>query len=94
MTIHKKLSLPLKISLVNDKNPQETADLVTFIEEILNGKLRFFWCSMIRWTLQLKILHYCTKFLKAKEVLSFLLFHSVLMSLAFPLIITGASKLT
>ena len=25
-------------------NPQETADLVTFTEEILNGKLRFF-CS-------------------------------------------------
>ena len=94
MTLHKKLSLPLKISLVNDKNPQETADLVTFIEEILNEKLRFFWCIMIRWTLQLKILHYFTKFLKAKEVLSFLLFHSVLMSLAFPLIITGASKLT
>ena len=23
-------------------NPQETADLVTFTEEILNGKLRFF----------------------------------------------------
>ena len=25
-------------------NPEETADLVTFTEEILNGKLRFF-CS-------------------------------------------------
>ena len=24
-------------------NPQETADLVTFIEEILNGKLHFLW---------------------------------------------------
>ena len=26
-------------------NPRETADLVTFTEEILNGKLHFFWCS-------------------------------------------------
>ena len=26
-------------------NPQETADLVTFTEEILNGKLRF--CAVI-----------------------------------------------
>ena len=24
-------------------NPQETADLVTFTEEILNGKLQFLW---------------------------------------------------
>ena len=29
-------------------NPQETADLVTFTEEILNGKLHFL-CSVLNW---------------------------------------------
>ena len=29
-------------------NPQETADLVTFTEEILNGKLHFFVQSEVR----------------------------------------------
>ena len=29
-------------------NPQETADLVTVIEEILNGKLRFFFSDTLR----------------------------------------------
>ena len=33
-TLHKKRSFPLRISLVN-----ETGDLVTFTEKILNGKL-------------------------------------------------------
>ena len=32
----------LRISSVNELNPQENADLVTFTEEILNGKLHFF----------------------------------------------------
>ena len=36
-TLHKKWSFPLRISSVN-------ADLVTFTEEILNGKL-YFLCS-------------------------------------------------
>ena len=27
-------------------NPQETADLVTFTEEILNGKLHFLWSNI------------------------------------------------
>ena len=34
-----KKSFPLKISSVNVTKPMETADLVTFTEEILNGKL-------------------------------------------------------
>ena len=29
-------------------NPQETADLITFTEEILNGKLPFLWCWKIK----------------------------------------------
>ena len=36
----KEWSFPLSIFSVNmNKNPQETPDLVTFTEEILNGKL-------------------------------------------------------
>ena len=37
--LHKKWGFPLRIS-------QETADLVTFTEEILNGKLQFF-CAVL-----------------------------------------------
>ena len=40
----KKRKFPLRISLVNQ---QETADLVTFTEEILSGKLHFL-CSAIQ----------------------------------------------
>ena len=40
-------------------NPQETADLVTFTEEIINGKLQFLWSD---------------KFLSTNEKLRFLLF--------------------
>ena len=47
MTLHKKWSFPFRISSVNVNNPQETADLVTFTEEILNGKLHFL-CSVRR----------------------------------------------
>ena len=43
-----KLSFPLRISSVNVtisagncRKPQETADFVTFTDEILNGKLHF-----------------------------------------------------
>ena len=43
-TLHKKWSFPWRISLLMWPNPQETADLVTFTEEILNGKLHFL-CS-------------------------------------------------
>ena len=43
-TLHKKWSFPLRISLLMWPNPQETADLDTFTEEILNGKLHFL-CS-------------------------------------------------
>ena len=39
MALHKKWSFPLRISSVNET---KTADLVTFTEEILNGKLPFF----------------------------------------------------
>ena len=35
----------LRISSINVINPQEAADLVTFTEEILNGKLHFL-CSV------------------------------------------------
>ena len=39
--VHKKSSCPLRISSVNGADRQETADLITFTEEILNGKLHF-----------------------------------------------------
>ena len=45
-TLHKKSSFPLRISSVNVTKPQFPADLVTFTEEILNGKLQFL-CSAI-----------------------------------------------
>ena len=38
-TLHKKWSFPLRISSVNVTNQQFPADLVTFSEEMLNGKL-------------------------------------------------------
>ena len=41
-TLHKKWSFPWGNSSENvGPNPQETADLVTFTEEILNGKIHF-----------------------------------------------------
>ena len=40
-SLHKKWSFPLRIVSVNVIKSQETPDLVTFIEEILNGKLNF-----------------------------------------------------
>ena len=43
-TLHKKWSSPLRISSVNVAKQQGTVDLVTFTEEILNGKLHFL-CS-------------------------------------------------
>ena len=39
--LHKKWSFSLRISSVNVTNPQETVNLVTFTEEIFNGKLQF-----------------------------------------------------
>ena len=43
MSLHKKWSVPLRISSLNmtKSNPQCSADLVTFTEEILNEKLHF-----------------------------------------------------
>ena len=38
-TLHKKYSFQIRISSVNVTKPQETADFVTFTEEILNEKL-------------------------------------------------------
>ena len=40
-SLHKKWSFPLRTVSVNVIKSQETPDLVTFIEEILNGKLNF-----------------------------------------------------
>ena len=41
--LHKKQSFPLRISLVNvAKSAKKTVELVTFNEEILNGKTSFF----------------------------------------------------
>ena len=40
-TAQKKWSFPLRISSVNVTKSAETADLVTFTEEILNGKLHY-----------------------------------------------------
>ena len=44
LPLHKKWSFPLRISLVN---VSKTADLVAFIEKILNGK--FHSCRVILW---------------------------------------------
>ena len=42
-TQHKKRSFPLRISSVNvTKSAEKPADLVTFTEDIVNGKLYFF----------------------------------------------------
>ena len=41
VTLHKKSSFPLRISSINVTKSQFPADLVTFTEEILNGKLHF-----------------------------------------------------
>ena len=43
-TLHKKWGFPLRISPVNVIKPLFTADLVTFIKEIFNGKPHFL-CS-------------------------------------------------
>ena len=45
LSLHKKWRLPLRSSSVIWPNPEETSDLVTFTEEILNGKLHFL-CSV------------------------------------------------
>ena len=45
LTLHKKWSFPLRISLVMWPNPEFPADLVTFTEEILSGKIHFL-CSV------------------------------------------------
>ena len=55
LTLHKKWWFPLMISLVNVTKFQKTADLVTFTEEILNGKLHFL-CSVKNITLMKTIL--------------------------------------
>ena len=41
ISLHKKWSSPLRISSVNEPNLQETAGMVTFTKEILNGKPYF-----------------------------------------------------
>ena len=43
-TLHKKRSFPLRIFSVNATKSTGNANLVTFTEEILNGKLHFL-CS-------------------------------------------------
>ena len=45
LPLYKEWSFPLRISSVNVSKAQFPADLVTFIEEILNGKLHFL-CSV------------------------------------------------
>ena len=40
-TLHKKINFPLRISSVNVTKSAETAYLVTFAEETLNGKCHF-----------------------------------------------------
>ena len=45
LTLHKKLSFPLRISSVNVTKSAGTVDLVTLSEEILNRKLHFL-CSV------------------------------------------------
>ena len=43
----KKGSFPLEICSVDATNPQRIADLVTFTEEIVNGKLHFLCSALI-----------------------------------------------
>ena len=50
LTLHKKWSFPLKTSSVRP-NPQKIADLVTFTEETLHGKLHFLCCVNCFWQL-------------------------------------------
>ena len=45
LTLHKKWSFQLRISSINVSKSARTADLVTFTEEILIGKLQFL-CSV------------------------------------------------
>ena len=47
LTLHKKWSFPLRFLQWMWPNPQFLANLVTFTEEILNGKLHF-WCSVMK----------------------------------------------
>ena len=47
--MRKKLSFPLRVSSVMWPNPQFSTDLVTFTEEILNGKLHFCAVNMVSW---------------------------------------------
>ena len=47
-SLHEKENFPLTISSVNvTKSAEKPADLVTFTEEILNGKLRFLCCVLV-----------------------------------------------
>ena len=45
MLLYKKWSFPLRIFSVNVTKPADPADLFTFTEELLNGKLHFL-CSV------------------------------------------------
>ena len=51
--LYKNKSFPLRISAVSVTKPQFPPDVVTFTEEILNGKLHFL-CSGSRRVLSLK----------------------------------------
>ena len=65
LPLHNKWSFQLRVSSVKRPNPQETADLATFTEEIFNRKLHF-WCSIpvlmvvpARWKLCKAVQHLC-----------------------------------
>ena len=60
-SLHKKWNFPLKISSVN---VQETADLITFTEELLNGKLHFL-CSelLLIWCIRSRLIWVSVKIL-------------------------------
>ena len=51
LTLHKKWSFQLRIFSINVSKSARTADLVTFTEEILIGKLQFL-CSVERISIQ------------------------------------------
>ena len=48
--MHKKWSFLLGICFVNVNKPHKTADLLTFIKQIVNGKLHFFVKNIIGFT--------------------------------------------
>ena len=59
------------------QNPQFPADLVTFIEEILNGKLHILWNKFLKWNLEINIIY---TLLKKMSLLENFIFCAVILT--------------